>query len=171
MDDANFVEPHHPECKLMIDETHVMYQSKSFTPLIDDEELELLESEEASTAFRCCAHLCSIGEETCPLCKDTKSSDNKIVLCFITTFLEDYFLSLASAKEACQHLLYDCCYSFLIHPIAFVHCMLQVRLGKNGIEEVLGLGSLSDFEKEGLENLKTKLKASIEKGIKFAAEN
>ncbi|KAK8951118.1 hypothetical protein KSP39_PZI003979 [Platanthera zijinensis] len=70
MDDANFVEPRHPECKLMIDETQVMYQLKSFTPLIDDEELELLESEEASTAFRCCAHLCSSGEEACPLCKD-----------------------------------------------------------------------------------------------------
>ncbi|KAK8951117.1 hypothetical protein KSP39_PZI003978 [Platanthera zijinensis] len=70
MDDANFVEPRHPECKLIIDETQVMYQSKSFTPLIDDEELELLESEEASTAFRCCAHLCSTGEEACPLCKD-----------------------------------------------------------------------------------------------------
>ncbi|KAK8913925.1 hypothetical protein KSP39_PZI024393 [Platanthera zijinensis] len=50
------------------------------------------------------------------------------------------------------------------------HCP-NVRLGKNGVEEVLGLGSLSDFEKEGLENLKTELKASIEKGIKFAAEN
>ena len=48
--------------------------------------------------------------------------------------------------------------------------MLQVRLGKNGVEEVLGLGELSDFEK-GLENLKSELKSSIEKGIKFANEN
>ncbi|KAK8930547.1 hypothetical protein KSP39_PZI016219 [Platanthera zijinensis] len=47
----------------------------------------------------------------------------------------------------------------------------KVRLGKNGVEEVLGLGSLFDFKKEGLENLKTELKASIKKGIKFAAEN
>jgi malate/lactate dehydrogenase len=46
--------------------------------------------------------------------------------------------------------------------------ILQVRLGKNGVEEVLGLGELSDFEKEGLENLKAELKSSIEKGIKFA---
>ncbi|KAK8935861.1 hypothetical protein KSP39_PZI014010 [Platanthera zijinensis] len=46
-----------------------------------------------------------------------------------------------------------------------------VRLGKNGVEEVLGLGSLSDFEKEGLENLKTELKDSIKKGIKFTVEN
>ncbi|KAF6177133.1 hypothetical protein GIB67_025470 [Kingdonia uniflora] len=44
----------------------------------------------------------------------------------------------------------------------------KVRLGKNGVEEVLGLGNLSDFEKEGLENLKAELKSSIEKGIKFA---
>ncbi|ONK68906.1 uncharacterized protein A4U43_C05F17270 [Asparagus officinalis] len=47
----------------------------------------------------------------------------------------------------------------------------KVRLGKNGVEEVLGLGSLSDFEKQGLENLKAELKSSIEKGIKFANEN
>jgi malate dehydrogenase len=49
--------------------------------------------------------------------------------------------------------------------------MLQVKLGKNGVEEVLGLGELSDFEKEGLENLKGELKSSIEKGIKFASAN
>ncbi|CAL9755333.1 unnamed protein product [Musa acuminata subsp. burmannicoides] len=47
----------------------------------------------------------------------------------------------------------------------------KVRLGKNGVEEVLGLGPLSDYEKEGLEKLKPELKASIEKGIKFAKEN
>lgn len=47
----------------------------------------------------------------------------------------------------------------------------QVRLGKNGVEEVLGLGPLSDFEKEGLESLKPELKASIEKGIKFANQS
>lgn len=49
--------------------------------------------------------------------------------------------------------------------------MLQVRLGKSGVDEVLGLGQLSDFEKEGLENLKGELKSSIEKGIKFANKN
>lgn len=48
---------------------------------------------------------------------------------------------------------------------------MQVKLGKNGVEEVLGLGSLSDYEKQGLENLKHELKSSIEKGIKFASEN
>ncbi|WCJ32241.1 Malate dehydrogenase mitochondrial [Euphorbia peplus] len=44
----------------------------------------------------------------------------------------------------------------------------KVRLGKNGVEEVFGLGALSDFEKEGLEKLKPELLSSIEKGIKFA---
>lgn len=43
-----------------------------------------------------------------------------------------------------------------------------MRLGKNGVEEVLGLGPLSAFEKDGLEKLKPELTASIEKGIKFA---
>ncbi|KAH7527274.1 hypothetical protein JRO89_XSUnG0040300 [Xanthoceras sorbifolium] len=47
----------------------------------------------------------------------------------------------------------------------------KVRLGKNGVEEVLGFGPLSDYEKEGLEKLKPELKSSIEKGIKFAKEN
>lgn len=44
----------------------------------------------------------------------------------------------------------------------------KVRLGKNGVEEVLGLGALSDYEKKGLEALLPELKSSIEKGIKFA---
>ncbi|KAG5391385.1 hypothetical protein IGI04_021348 [Brassica rapa subsp. trilocularis] len=44
----------------------------------------------------------------------------------------------------------------------------KVRLGKNGVEEVLDLGPLSDFEKQGLEALKPELKSSIEKGVKFA---
>lgn len=48
--------------------------------------------------------------------------------------------------------------------------ILQVRIGKNGVEEILGLGSLSDFEQEGLEKLKSELKSSIEKGIKFASQ-
>jgi malate dehydrogenase len=43
-----------------------------------------------------------------------------------------------------------------------------VRLGKNGVEEVFGLGELSAFEKEGLESLKGELKSSIDKGIAFA---
>jgi malate dehydrogenase len=49
--------------------------------------------------------------------------------------------------------------------------MLQVRLGKNGVEEVFGLGPLSDYEQQGLESLKPELKASIEKGVKFANQN
>uniref|UniRef100_A0A7C9EHM3 Malate dehydrogenase n=1 Tax=Opuntia streptacantha TaxID=393608 RepID=A0A7C9EHM3_OPUST len=47
----------------------------------------------------------------------------------------------------------------------------QVKLGKNGVEEIFGLGPLSDFEKQGLEALKSELKASIEKGINFANKN
>ncbi|KAL6543284.1 hypothetical protein OROHE_010804 [Orobanche hederae] len=43
----------------------------------------------------------------------------------------------------------------------------KVRLGKNGVEEVLGLGPLSDYEQQGLEALKPELKSSIEKGVAF----
>ncbi|CAN0913016.1 Malate dehydrogenase, mitochondrial [Linum grandiflorum] len=46
----------------------------------------------------------------------------------------------------------------------------KVRLGKNGVEEILGLGPLSDFEKQGLENMTSELKTSIEKGINFASK-
>ena len=46
-----------------------------------------------------------------------------------------------------------------------------MKLGKNGVESVLDLGPLSDFEKEGLEKLMPELKASIEKGIQFANAN
>lgn len=46
-----------------------------------------------------------------------------------------------------------------------------MRLGKNGVEEVLGLGALSDYEKQGLEALLPELKKSIEKGIKFANQS
>lgn len=41
-------------------------------------------------------------------------------------------------------------------------------LGPQGVEKNLGLGTLNDFEKEGLEKLKSELQGSIEKGIKFA---
>lgn len=46
-----------------------------------------------------------------------------------------------------------------------------MRLGKNGVEEVLGLGPLSDYEKQGLEALIPELKSSIDKGIKFANQS
>lgn len=43
----------------------------------------------------------------------------------------------------------------------------QVRLGPNGVEEVLGLGKLSDYEQKGLDSLKSELMSSIEKGVNF----
>lgn len=46
-----------------------------------------------------------------------------------------------------------------------------MRLGKNGVEEVLGLGPLSDYEEQGLEVLKPELKSSIDKGIAFVHSN
>jgi malate dehydrogenase len=46
-----------------------------------------------------------------------------------------------------------------------------VRIGKNGVEEVFGLGPLSEYEKEGLEALKPELRSSIEKGIQFANQS
>lgn len=53
----------------------------------------------------------------------------------------------------------------------YVFGYLQVRLGKDGVEEIFGLGPLSEFEQKGLDNLKAELKSSIEKGIEFANKN
>lgn len=43
----------------------------------------------------------------------------------------------------------------------------KVRLGRGGVEEVLPLGPLNDYEREGLEKAKKELEASVEKGVSF----
>jgi malate dehydrogenase len=43
----------------------------------------------------------------------------------------------------------------------------KVRLGPQGVDEVLGLGNLSAFEQEGLEKLLPELNESIAKGVDF----
>lgn len=43
----------------------------------------------------------------------------------------------------------------------------KVRLGRCGIEEVHGLGPLSEYERVGLEKAKKELSGSIEKGVSF----
>lgn len=43
----------------------------------------------------------------------------------------------------------------------------QVKLGRNGVEEVLPLGPLSDYERVCLEKMKSELLGSIEKGVQF----
>ena len=47
----------------------------------------------------------------------------------------------------------------------------KVKLGRQGAEEVYGLGQLNDYESEGLRAMKPELLASIEKGKKFAKES
>ena len=47
----------------------------------------------------------------------------------------------------------------------------RVRLGRDGAEEVLALGKMTDFEKAGLEKLIPELQESIEKGEKFVTES
>ncbi|KAK8936959.1 hypothetical protein KSP39_PZI012738 [Platanthera zijinensis] len=88
-----------------------------------------------------------------------------LILPYPSRVVPGYHQPLEFLSSACQSP-----FSHIPAP-ANPHKPSSVRLGKNGVEEVLGLGSLSDFEKEGLDNLKTELKASIEKGIKFVAEN
>ncbi|KAH7293055.1 hypothetical protein KP509_28G009700 [Ceratopteris richardii] len=46
----------------------------------------------------------------------------------------------------------------------------KVLLGRNGIDEILPLGPLNEYEREGLIKLKGELKASIDKGLAFAAK-
>lgn len=46
----------------------------------------------------------------------------------------------------------------------------KVKLGRNGVEEVYGLGEMNDYEKENLRAMMQELRASIEKGVKFVQE-
>lgn len=64
----------------------------------------------------------------------------------------------------------ECCYreSNLTEAGYFATPML---LGPGGAEKDLGMGDLTDFEKEKLEELLPELKANIAKGEQFAAEN
>ena len=43
----------------------------------------------------------------------------------------------------------------------------KVRLSRGGVEEVLPLGPLNDYERESLEKAKKELASSIEKGVAF----
>ena len=47
----------------------------------------------------------------------------------------------------------------------------QVRLGPTGVEEIMGLGDMSDYEKAGIEAMKAELESSIQKGVDFVAGN
>lgn len=42
-----------------------------------------------------------------------------------------------------------------------------VRLGKEGVDEILPIGELSDFEQKALEDMLPTLRADIELGEKF----
>ncbi|XP_073220488.1 malate dehydrogenase, glyoxysomal [Cicer arietinum] len=46
----------------------------------------------------------------------------------------------------------------------------KVRLGRDGVEEFLPLGPLSDYERESLEKAKKELATSVEKGISFTRQ-
>eukprot|EP00803_Ostreobium_quekettii_P002625 evm.model.scf_148EXC.2 EVM.evm.TU.scf_148EXC.2 scf_148EXC:5303-10613(+) len=47
----------------------------------------------------------------------------------------------------------------------------KVRLGANGVEEIYPIGDINEYEKEALDSMVPELNASIETGVKFAAEN
>jgi len=47
----------------------------------------------------------------------------------------------------------------------------KVKLGRNGVEEVYGLGELNAYEQAGLKAMMGELKDSISKGEEFAKSN
>ena len=69
--------------------------------------------------------------------------------------------------------VYECTYvqSQVVPELPFFAC--RVKLGRDGVEEVLGseLRGLTDYEARELEDLKPKLKASIDKGIAYVQQN
>ncbi len=48
---------------------------------------------------------------------------------------------------------------------------MQIRLGKNGVEEVLHFGKLSAFEQKGLDAMLPDLVAQAKKGVEFVKNN
>lgn len=47
---------------------------------------------------------------------------------------------------------------------------MQLRLGKNGVEEYLPIGPISDYEQKALDEAVTILQGNISKGREFANE-
>merc|ERR1712084_210704 len=47
----------------------------------------------------------------------------------------------------------------------------KVRFGKRGVEEVLPIGKLNDYEQKRLDEAKTQLKTEIETGLNYAKIN
>lgn len=45
---------------------------------------------------------------------------------------------------------------------------MQVRLGPHGVEEILPLGPMSEYEQKALEEAKELLSKNIEAGVRFA---
>ncbi|KAA3486686.1 malate dehydrogenase, mitochondrial-like [Gossypium australe] len=86
---------------------------------------------------------------------------------------DDLFnINAGIVKSLCAAIAKDCPnMNWIDNWLLLNELLIHVRLGKNGVEEVMGLGPLSDYEQAGLESLKPELKASIEKGIKFANQN
>lgn len=69
------------------------------------------------------------------------------------------------AGPSCSGLHAHIWQSQVVPELPFFAC--RVKLGRGGVEEVLGseLRALTDYKARALETLKPKLKASIDKGI------
>lgn len=55
-----------------------------------------------------------------------------------------------------------------------IRCLLvflQVRLGPNGVEEIMGLGQITEYESKALEAMKSELASSIQKGVDFVHQS
>ncbi|NP_001307728.1 Malate dehydrogenase, chloroplastic-like [Zea mays] len=69
--------------------------------------------------------------------------------------------------------VYECAYvqSQVVPELPFFAC--RVRLGRDGVEEVMGseLRALTDYEARALEALKPTLKASIDKGVAYVQQH
>ncbi|KAK3235769.1 hypothetical protein CYMTET_54034 [Cymbomonas tetramitiformis] len=64
--------------------------------------------------------------------------------------------------------IYEC--SFVASSVTDLpYFSTKCKLGPNGVEEVMGMGEITEYEAGWLEKLKPELTGSIEKGIKFAA--
>jgi len=64
----------------------------------------------------------------------------------------------------------ECCY-LMSNITDLPYFTSKVRFGKKGVEEVLPIGNLTDYEQKRLNEAKTQLKTEIESGLNYANEN
>ncbi|KAG6555490.1 hypothetical protein Mapa_002725 [Marchantia paleacea] len=119
------------------------------------------------------------GEELDALTKRTQDGGTEVVQAKAGKGSATLSMAYAGAlfAEAClkglngQKGVVECTYvqSSIIPDLPFFSS--KVRLGPNGVEEIMGLGQITDYESKALEAMKSELASSIQKGVDFVHQS